>query len=68
MKQTIKDVYNVLHNSNIGKTLHYGHLHYKHTMQTDFILGDHTYSKIPLYDKNIINIPTVRKKSSKSES
>ena len=37
-------------------------------MQTDFILGDHTYSKIPLYDKNIINIPTVRKKRSYQQS
>ena len=47
MKQNIKDkldnnnnpfqehVYNVLQNSNIGKTtVLYGHLHYKYTMQT----------------------------------
>ena len=70
MKQKIKDnlknhnkpfqehVYIVLHNSNIGKTTAlYGHLHYKYTMQTAISLGDNTYSKIPLYDKNIINIP-----------
>ena len=40
---------------NIGKTTAlYGHLHYKYTMQT---ANFHAYSKIPLYDKNIINIP-----------